>query len=425
MRRLYYVLILFAVLVLSRSQTVHAQPVTPPVGAAALVCAYNTAIPAPSNGAFAYVQCDSTGKLITTSTGGSGTPGGTPGQIQFNSAGAFGGFTMSGDCTTVTSTGVITCTAIGGKAVTLSGPLTTTGPSATTTFALGATGDTYTFPDASDTVVLLTATQSLTNKTFVGPVLGAATGTSLRLNGASLSTNEISALNYSPGANTNTPGLGVVNANVAASGLQQSSCLILSGQGWKTTATAASQEVDALFCVNPVQGAATPAGGFEIWNQINGAGFTRVMDFNGTTAAQLNIAPSVTLGANLTVPSGNVSSGGNLIGSAAASQVTAAVFTSTGTKPTSVFAGGTCAGGTLVGGAVAGTATLTGACAATNTWTLSVMPTVTNGYACTANDRTTPAAILQETSTSTTTAVFTFSGTTGATDVIQYHCIGY
>lgn len=39
-----------------------------------------------------------------------GVPGGTPGQIQYNNAGAtFGGFTMSGDCTTNTSTGVITC----------------------------------------------------------------------------------------------------------------------------------------------------------------------------------------------------------------------------------------------------------------------------------------------------------------------------
>lgn len=47
-----------------------AQPVTPPVGTAALVCAYNSVVPAPTSGQFAYVQCDSTGKLITTSSGG-------------------------------------------------------------------------------------------------------------------------------------------------------------------------------------------------------------------------------------------------------------------------------------------------------------------------------------------------------------------
>lgn len=37
------------------------------------------------------------------------TPGGTNGQIQFNNSGLFGGFTMAGDCTVVTTTGVITC----------------------------------------------------------------------------------------------------------------------------------------------------------------------------------------------------------------------------------------------------------------------------------------------------------------------------
>jgi len=39
---------------------------------------------------------------------GSGSPGGTSGQIQYNNAGAFGGFTMGGDATTDTSTGVLT-----------------------------------------------------------------------------------------------------------------------------------------------------------------------------------------------------------------------------------------------------------------------------------------------------------------------------
>lgn len=38
-----------------------------------------------------------------------GSAGGTNGQIQYNNGGALGGFTMSGDCTTNTSSGVITC----------------------------------------------------------------------------------------------------------------------------------------------------------------------------------------------------------------------------------------------------------------------------------------------------------------------------
>lgn len=48
--------------------------------------------------------------------GGGGSPGGTNGQVQYNNAGSFGGFTFSGDCTLVVSTGAITCTKTGGVA---------------------------------------------------------------------------------------------------------------------------------------------------------------------------------------------------------------------------------------------------------------------------------------------------------------------
>jgi hypothetical protein len=46
--------------------------------------------------------------------GAAGNPGGTAGQVQYNNAGTFAGFTMSGDGTLVASTGVITVTKTGG-----------------------------------------------------------------------------------------------------------------------------------------------------------------------------------------------------------------------------------------------------------------------------------------------------------------------
>ena len=45
---------------------------------------------------------------------GGGTPGGTSGQIQYNNAGGFGGFTLGGDCTVNVGTGALTCTKTGG-----------------------------------------------------------------------------------------------------------------------------------------------------------------------------------------------------------------------------------------------------------------------------------------------------------------------
>ena len=46
--------------------------------------------------------------LNVSSSGGGGTPGGSSGQVQYNNAGAFGGFTTGGDATINTGTGVLT-----------------------------------------------------------------------------------------------------------------------------------------------------------------------------------------------------------------------------------------------------------------------------------------------------------------------------
>lgn len=57
-----------------------------------------------------------------------GSPGGTSGQIQYNNAGAFGGFTMSGDAT-ITTGGVITVSKTGGVAFATSATTDTTNAS--------------------------------------------------------------------------------------------------------------------------------------------------------------------------------------------------------------------------------------------------------------------------------------------------------
>jgi hypothetical protein len=56
------------------------------------------------------------GTLTVSSSGGSASAGGTNGQIQFNSSGPLGGFTLSGDGTLNTSTGAITITKTNGTA---------------------------------------------------------------------------------------------------------------------------------------------------------------------------------------------------------------------------------------------------------------------------------------------------------------------
>lgn len=74
-----------------------------------------------------------------TGPGGAGVPGGTPNQVQYNNAGAFGGFTVGGDGTLPAGTGLLNVTSLNGKAVTLAGALTTVGAFATTLTTTGAT----------------------------------------------------------------------------------------------------------------------------------------------------------------------------------------------------------------------------------------------------------------------------------------------
>lgn len=56
----------------------YGQVVPAPQGTAAMVCANNAVVPAPTNGKFFYVQCDASGKLITNA-GSSATPSGPAG----------------------------------------------------------------------------------------------------------------------------------------------------------------------------------------------------------------------------------------------------------------------------------------------------------------------------------------------------------
>lgn len=81
-----------------------------------------------TTGAFGVVKPDGTsitiaGGVITAVVG---NPGGTTGQLQYNNAGVFAGYTLSGDATLVPSTGVITVAKTGGVAFAASATTNTT-----------------------------------------------------------------------------------------------------------------------------------------------------------------------------------------------------------------------------------------------------------------------------------------------------------
>ena len=108
-----------------------------------------------------------------TGGGGSGTPGGTNGQVQYNSAGSFGGFTMGGDATLNTSTGAIT---IASSAITNAKMANMAG----NTVKINNTGS-----SAAPTDVALSASQLL-GRGSSGNVAAIALGSGLTMSGTTL-----------------------------------------------------------------------------------------------------------------------------------------------------------------------------------------------------------------------------------------------
>jgi hypothetical protein len=138
------VLALFGLLSLGSA---HAQtPTTPAI--AAMVCANNTVVPTPVSGQFFYVQCDSSGKLLTNAAAG-GTPGGANTQVQFNDSGAFGGSSLF---TFNKATGNVSLNNyFAAAASTVSGGTTTTltASSARYQTLTGSSSQTFQLPDAT------------------------------------------------------------------------------------------------------------------------------------------------------------------------------------------------------------------------------------------------------------------------------------
>lgn len=125
---------------------------------------------------------------------------------------------------------------------------------------------------------------------------------------------------------TITDGLVLSNSTAAASGLQQQSgSTRWSGQGWKTTATAASQQVDFTAYVLPIQGTTAPTAEWHLARQISGGGYadTLIVSSSGTVTTQQYFSNAVS-GA-FTLNSGSTTAVSNFI--TAASNISNSVNT--------------------------------------------------------------------------------------------------
>lgn len=322
---------------------------------------------------------------------------------------------------------------------------------------------TKTLRDASDTILELggsytpTGTWTWTSATTDRAKSGANSDlTSLALTAAS-------TLTLAPAANTAATGWLITDTTAASSGNQQySPALRLTGQGWKTTATAASQAVDFRSYVLPVQGTGNPTGYLLFDGSVNGGSFANVggFDLSGNArildlqiafnAANIPVAGSISLDLRSTalytpsdfiykwnsttaavLGSGSVFSTGsadtgvsrNAAGVVEANSGTAGTLRDF--KARTFIPGGTdvtCTGGTIGTGSKNHAGFVTATTTGTSTIVITFTVTAPTGWNVSASDSTAVTNLVQTASTTTTA---TLSGTTVSGDVIRYIAMPY
>jgi hypothetical protein len=105
----------------------------------------------------------------------------------------------------------------------------------------------------------------------------------------------ITTLTYTNGGtNVSNPGLVITNSTPAISNGQQVAAIKLSGNGWKTTATAASQPVEWQMKNVPVQGSANPSSVL-VWESIINGG-TPTTNMTLTSGSALGNITSISAG---------------------------------------------------------------------------------------------------------------------------------
>jgi hypothetical protein len=93
-----------------------------------------------------------------------------------------------------------------------------------------------------------------------------------------------------PAANTSADGLALVNTTAATSGNQQfSPRLRLTGQGWKTASTAASETVDWIIENQPAPGSTAPGTNLVFSWQSNGVGYGAAFEMESTGAVNVSL----------------------------------------------------------------------------------------------------------------------------------------
>jgi hypothetical protein len=251
--------------------------------------------------------------------------------------GLFSGSADSSHCTSGAGT-LVSCAGGGG---TSANPSASVGPT-----AVNGSASTFMTSDSAPPINLAASYTWITGThTFNGTVAGTGLSTYLAsppaIGGSAAAAGSFTTLASSgvhtttilPASNTSADGLVLTDTTAAPStGNQQFSPRIhLTGQGWKTTATAGSETVDEIMELQPVQGSTTPGIHFVFSHSINGGGYvvdSTIDSGGGFTAVGPISAPYVAVSGTTLSAAGIYAPASTTLGLSAGS-AQAANFTST------------------------------------------------------------------------------------------------
>ena len=286
------------------ARTVAGQPLTGNISAASLASALPTAstsgpglVPTLTGSTSTYLRSD--GTQAVPPTGVAANPGGSSGQIQVNASSAFGGVTPSGDVVSFNAgTGAFTIGSIGGKAVSLAAPLTTTGTGGVT-FAGPASALTLTLPTTSSTLAATsqlptipsaTATQLYAGTGAAGAITPVSLGTNLSLTSGTLNATGGSGATI-PSATPAQIYVGTGSANsAAAQTISGDATLATSGALTVTKLNGQSVALGGALSTTNAVAFAAPSGGGSYTLPATGA--TLVSASNTIAGLQLGTNPT-------------------------------------------------------------------------------------------------------------------------------------
>jgi hypothetical protein len=309
------------------------------------------------------------------------------------------------------------------SALTFSTGLTNTSGTITDNLSTGKAGSQTVIGGtaASETLTLSSTSNATKGKLLFGTSAYDEVNNRLGVNATSPASTLEVQVNSTTAAPAATVGLSLTNTTVATVGVQQySPALLFNGNGWKTTATAASQAVSYKMYLQPVQGTTVPTANLQFDFSANGGAYTNQATLSSAGLLTLNSLSVTTINYAGAIGTPTLANGNFYVtGSASGTRLTVAQYLQAGATGTTTRTG--------FYGSTASALTASDSYAAVNIGRAPVTTAATGTHAMLANLAVAPIGTITSSGaaiTNTSTFYIDGAGTGGTTNWASYIASG-